>query len=279
MNASFTSILRNCTSALTALAFVAMVAPAAHAVSFTNAGITDSSTGELGNGSYSGVSNNFSSLATGYNFIFASTSVGAAGGGVGSGVCTGHGATCATDQYGSGAAGMGLWSIPTGGTGAFLALDSDYNTTGADVGIAVTESISGLQVGHQYSVTFDVADAQQNVYDGASEDEVTVCLSASSPDCDTPTGMVQNASEGSTAWVAKTETFTASAGTETLSFLASGGSQPTLGSNVPAFALVDNLAIADTTPPSTTPEPSSLMLLGTGLAGLSGFVRSRLKKS
>jgi hypothetical protein len=42
----------------------------------------------------------------------------------------------------------------------------------------------------------------------------------------------------------------------------------------PAFALLDNLSFTVTSP---VPEPNSLLLLSTGLLGLSGYMRMRSK--
>jgi hypothetical protein len=270
------NLLRAAVPSVTALAFAVTVAMSANAATLpTYAGIDPGGkTGELSNSGYSGITGTQAgftnvSTATGYNFVYAA---GSEGGNPGNGNTCGTHAACADSEYGNGLSGVGMWSIPTGGTGAFLALDSDYNTSGTNIGTAVQETVSTLVAGDNYTITFDTADAQQNTYLGASQDEVKICLGTQ---CYT-TANVLDASEGSTPWAAQSFVFTASSTSETLTFLGVGGSSPTLGSNVPAFALVDNLQISA---PSSTPEPNSLILLGTGLAGLGGLVRSRFVKA
>jgi hypothetical protein len=253
-----------------------MGAASAHAVQLpTYVGIDGAGvTGELTNTSYSGVSGAqagfTNTCGTGYNFVYAA---GSKGGNPGAGNSCGTVATCASSEFGSGSAyGIGMWSIPAGGVGAFLALDSDFNDSGSLTGVAVSQTVSTLIVGDLYTITFGTADAQQNTYSGASQDKVQVCLGAQ---CFT-TANVLDASGSSTPWVSQSFTFTATGTSEALTFLGIGGSAPNLGSNVPAFALVDNLAISA---PSQAPEPNSLILLGTGLAGLGGLVRSRFVKA
>ena len=70
-----------------------------------------------------------------------------------------------------------------------------------------------------------------------------------------------------------------------LSFLAGG--TPTGANQEPAMTLLDNISVSEGTPiippppppPLPTPEPNSLLLLSTGLCGLGGFLRYRVKKS
>jgi hypothetical protein len=272
MNLRFT-LLRGFAPAVTALAIAATGAASANASPILASYSTIDSgnvTGELTNGGYTGVSGTSAgftnSAGTGYNFVYAAGSV---GGNPGAGNTCGAVATCANSQYG--ASSVGLWSVPAGGS-AFLALDSDYNTTGATVGIAVQQTVTNLINNDYYTITFNTADSQQNTWTGGSHDQVQVCLDTQ---CFT-TADVADASDSSTPWVSQSFTFKASASSETLSFLGIGGSSPIGGSNVPAFVLADDLAISA---PSPTPEPNSLILLGTGLAGLGGFVRSRFVKS
>jgi hypothetical protein len=123
-------------------------------------------------------------------------------------------------------------------------------------------------------VTFYWADSQQQGFSGASTDFLTVTL-GSSPGQSTPT--VPDNSQSFTPWISQTFDFTATGASEVLSFLATG--TPTNGI-APAFALLDDVTVTQlgTPPPGMTPEPSSLMLLATGLVVMSGFIRWRMAK-
>lgn len=80
------------------------------------------------------------------------------------------------------------------------------------------------------------------------------------------TAVINVADEGFTGWFSEAFTFTATATSQLLSFLAIGTPQ-----GLPPFALLDGVTVEDATP---APEPAALALLGLGLAAVV-FGRSR----
>ena len=105
---------------------------------------------------------------------------------------------------------------PDGGN--FFASDSDPSFAGA-----ISQSISGLQPGNLYALSFDYAAAQfrnasGSQWNGASSSGWQVSLGAQTL---TAPGL-NIASHGFSGWQSETLTFTATAATETLSFLALG---------------------------------------------------------
>lgn len=151
--------------------------------------------------------------------------------------------------------------------GFFLALDSVYQTAAINININTI-------FGDSYTVTFDWAGTQQAGYTGASTDFLTVALGSSPAQVTTPISVAQ---QGFTGWNTVSYTFTAgTTGVETLSFLAGG--TPTGVNQEPAMTLLDNISVSQTTL-TPTPEPSTLTLMASGLLGLYGFGRWRMKKS
>jgi hypothetical protein len=179
--------------------------------------------------------------STGYNFVFTSPSATTAGAG-------NH---------------LSLWhpsnftASPDGGN--FIALDGAY-----DVG-AVSQTIHNLVAGEATTVSFYFAGAQQNGFDGTTTEQLTVSLGNQS----FSTQVLTDSSHGFTGWYSESFTFTPTSSTETLSFLATG-----TPSGEPPMSLLDGVSVTQ----SAVPEPSSLLLLATGLTGMGGMVRARFSK-
>jgi hypothetical protein len=148
---------------------------------------------------------------------------------------------------------------PSPDGGNFVALDSDFGQG------SFSTLVTGLTVGQTVTVSFYWATGQQIPYTGAATTDLQVSLGGQ----EITTNAITNPGLVVTPWVLDSLTFTATAATESLSFLADGSP-----GGVPSFALLDGVTVSSPTAP--TPEPSSLILLGTGLAGIAGVLRRKL---
>jgi hypothetical protein len=128
---------------------------------------------------------------------------------------------------------------------------------------AISQTITGLVSGKQYSLTFYQAGAQQAGYSGATTDEWKVTFGAS-----TQTSTLMNVpSGGDAAWNSQAMIFTATAASEVLTFLAVG-----TPNSDPPFALLDGISMTQ------VPEPASVTLMGVGIVGLAGLRRRRARR-
>lgn len=212
-------------------------------------------TGELGyNTSATGWT---SSSTTAYNFIFAPGTADVPPGAIGT--------LGGVQIYGPGDSSPdnGFKLSPDGGY--FVALNSDINnkdnafTTGP-----ISQTLTGLTAGKQYTVSFYWAAAQQFGFLGATTEQLIVGFGAQTK----KTPVLDNPEGGFTGWDSQSFTFTADGPSDVLSFLGDGNPVGT-----PPFALLDGVSVV-----ATTPEPTSLALMLTGFAGVGGMVRSRFKK-
>jgi hypothetical protein len=163
-----------------------------------------------------------------------------------------------------GANDFSLWDTNNGGTSSwtgtapgglnFVALDGDFDTG------ALSQTVSGLTAGDVYHVTFSYAFAQQDGFTGDVSENLTMSIGS---DSWTSTPDYALSSEGFSGWSTEQFTFTASSGSELLSFLAYGNTP------VPPFALLSNVSI------EAVPEPGVWAMLLVGVAGLGATARRR----
>lgn len=134
----------------------------------------------------------------------------------------------------------------------------------------ITQTVTGLNVGDTYDLTFDWAATQQVRFTGASTDDWQVTLGSSTQ---TTSGynLSGNGDQDFSGWQSESMNFTATSTSEVLSFLAKGSA------DVPPFLLVENVSLTDTSSPSPSPVPEmqTWSLLATGLLAGAGLFKSR----
>jgi len=146
------------------------------------------------------------------------------------------------------------------GSGWFIAADGAFS-----VG-AIQQTLTGLTVGEQYTVTFYQAAGQQTTKNGPTTDQFVVSFGSESQE----SALISfNATATEvTPWEEQTMTFTADSTSEVLGFLSQG--TPT---GQPPFALLSDVSVI-----ADVPEPLSGFGLGAIIAlGLGvGFKKSKL---
>jgi hypothetical protein len=159
----------------------------------------------------------------------------------------------------------------------FYGVDSTFHPS------ALTQEISGLTVGHTYTLTFDYAAGQQfGYYDGNTIDQWVVTLGGQT----IATTTIDLPNHGFSGWETASVTFTYEGGGQNpglLSFVNNGQggcdanflncaiNDPT-ASGGPPFSLLDGVSLS-----SSVPEPSTWAMMFIGFAGL-GFAGLRSRR-
>lgn len=226
---------------IAALGLAIGVSGSAQAQLVTNGGfeVTTSGNGQMG---YNTDAVGWTVPNGSYNFIFASGTADTSG---------------ANGQFGN----VSLWGPNNGSFNVLPATSPDggnFIAADADFGVgAISQTINNLIIGRRYDVSFYWAAAQQKGFDGPTTERWTVSLGGESH----ATPVLNTPSHGFIPWDKQTFSYTATAVSEKLSFLAGG----TPGGE-PPFVLLDGVSIKD-----VTPEGSSLGLLSMGLLSLGGI--------
>jgi hypothetical protein len=145
-------------------------------------------------------------------------------------------------------------------TGNVFTSDSQYYPG------TLSQTISGLSVNSQYTLTFNYALAQQVGFDGANSDNYwQVGFGGASQN----STLLSIANDGFSGWKTATMTFTATSVDQALSFLAKGAAP-----GAPPFMLLDDVSLT-----AAVPEPSTwgMMLIGAALVGFTARRRRAVK--
>lgn len=145
--------------------------------------------------------------------------------------------------------------------GKFLGGDGGYATG------TVTQTITGLTAGEQYTLSFEWAGAQFTDQSGAYWAGWDVDFGGESFSVGGQATAV--ASQGFLGWASASHNFTASSSTQVLSFLATGPS------GLPPFSLLDGVSLTTVT---QVPEPASLALMLAGGCLLVATAKSRRRQ-
>jgi hypothetical protein len=154
---------------------------------------------------------------------------------------------------------QGLYSYTAPSVGNAVADDGDSNYDNT-----LFQSIAGLSIGGDYTLTFYQAAAQQNGLTGATTEKWQVTLGSQTQDSTT----MNNASHGFVPFSQVSMNFVATATTETLSFLSLG--TPAGEPPIAILAEVDLVVI---------PEPGTAAMMAAGLFGLVLLRRRRAPKT
>lgn len=139
---------------------------------------------------------------------------------------------------------------PPDGSKNFVVLDGDQS---AGIQAAISQTIAGLIPGLIYQLNFEWAGGQLQSKTGATTEQLKVTFGSQTQS----TAVVSNNSADFTGWMAASMTFTASSATQVLTFLSVG-----TPNGLPPVTALASISLYQ------VPEPMTLALFGSGLAGL-----------
>jgi hypothetical protein len=173
-------------------------------------------------------------------------------------------ASSITDQFGTN--NFTLWqgitnTIPNASPdgGNWLAVDG-----GSGYNLSIYQTISGLVVGHEYTLTFYQAAGQQTVQSGATTEQWQVTFGSSVA----YSVLQNNPTHDFQPWTKQTIKFDATSMSQVLTFLALG-----TPAGAPPIVLLDGISLV------ASPEPSSLAAGGIGMTVLFLLYRRRHRKA
>jgi len=187
---------------------------------------------------------------------------------------------CGTVEFGGG---FSYWVNPgeSPDLGNYYAADGDSSATdnggsGGTAGgysVPIYQTVVGLTPSESYLLSFDQAAAQQTGHTGPTTEqwEVEFCTTLPAVAC---TGsnvksstLMNDASQNDIPWQTQAMTFTATAASEVLEFIAIG-----TPNGEPPFVLLDGVSL------QAIPEPTAFALIGLGLLAIPIANRVRRKK-
>ena len=138
--------------------------------------------------------------------------------------------------------------------GAFVALDGDVTARGG-----ISQNLTDLQVGKDYTLTFDWAASQLRNRHGATTEQLEVTFGGQT----FSTGVLNVPDSGFSGWNQVTFHFTPTSASQTLSFLSIG-----TPSGLPPMAVLDGVSL-------TVPEPATWAMMLIGFGGIGAMIRRR----
>ena len=144
--------------------------------------------------------------------------------------------------------------------GNFVALDGDQGSPGhPGVQGSISQTISGLEVGKAYTLTFDWAAGQLVNRNGPTTEQLQVTFGGQTLSTD----ILSIPDAGFSGWKTVSMVFTPTSDQQTLTFLSFG-----TPSGLPPMAALDNVSLA-------VPEPAAWAMMLMGFGGLGAMIRRR----